>query len=147
MKSSVAVFMALALGCAHRSPEREAAGPPPEPTRPTGSTVSATDFGQKNPASVEQMLAGRISGVTVTPAPGGGIAVRMMNTGGSFYSGTEPLIVVDGVAVNPGPNGTLGWLNPRDIESITALKDPSQTAIYGVRGANGVIVIKTKGAR
>ena len=51
-----------------------------------------------------------------------------------------------GMAVNPGPNGTLSWLNPRDIESITALKDPSQTAIYGVRGANGVIVIKTKGA-
>jgi len=69
-----------------------------------------------------------------------------MNTGGSFYSGSEPLIVVDGVAVNPGPNGTLSWLNAKDIESITALKDPSQTAIYGVRGANGVIVIKTKGA-
>jgi TonB-dependent SusC/RagA subfamily outer membrane receptor len=40
----------------------------------------------------------------------------------------------------------LSWLNPRDVESITALKDPSQTAIYGVRGANGVIVIKTKGS-
>jgi iron complex outermembrane receptor protein len=92
------------------------------------------------------MLAGRISGVSVTPAPGGGISVRMAGGGTSFYSGQEPLIVVDGVAVNPGPNGSLNWLNPRDIESITALKDPSQTAIYGVRGANGVIVIKTKGA-
>lgn len=143
MKSSVAVLAALALGCAHRS---NTAVPPPASAPPTGATVTANDPGQENPRTVEQMLAGKISGVTVTPAAGGGIAVRMMSTGGSFYSGTEPLIVVDGVAVNPGPNGTLSWLNPRDIASITALKDPSQTAIYGVRGSNGVIVIKTKGA-
>ena len=91
------------------------------------------------------MLAGRISGVIVTPAPGGGIMVRI---GGpkSFFSNEDPLFVVDGVPIEAGRNGTLGWLNPHDVDSITVLKDPSTTAIYGVRGANGVIVIKTKGS-
>jgi TonB-dependent SusC/RagA subfamily outer membrane receptor len=90
-------------------------------------------------------LAGRISGVTVTPAPGGGIVVRI---GGprSFYSSEDPLFIVDGVPIEAGPNGTLSWLNPHDVESITVLKDPSTTAIYGVRGANGVVIIKTKGS-
>jgi len=90
------------------------------------------------------MLAGRIAGVIVSRAPNGGITVRMQGAA-SFYSGQAPLIVVDGVPVE-GVGGTLTWLNPRDIESIEALKDPSQTAIWGVRGANGVIVIKTKGS-
>jgi TonB-dependent SusC/RagA subfamily outer membrane receptor len=54
--------------------------------------------------------------------------------------------VVDGVVVEPARNGTLSWLNPQDVESIEVLKDPSSAAIYGVRGANGVIVITTKGS-
>jgi TonB-dependent starch-binding outer membrane protein SusC len=147
MKWSVAVIVTCALGCAHRSSTPRAAPPQPAEAPPSaGSTVTANDPGHENPGSIQQMLAGRISGVTVTQAVGGGISVRMNGGGTSFYSGQEPLIVVDGATVNPGPNGTLSWLNPRDIESITALKDPSQTAIYGVRGGNGVIVIKTKGA-
>ena len=90
------------------------------------------------------MLAGRISGVKVTRAPGGGITVRI---GGptSFYARQDPLFIVDGVPIEGGPNGTLSWLSPHDIESITAL-DLSSTAIYGVRGSNGVIVIRTKGS-
>ena len=82
--------------------------------------------------------------MTVSSAPGGGIIVRM---GGptSFYANQDPLFVVDGVPIVVN-RGTLNWINPRDIESITALKDPSQTTIYGVRGSNGVIVIKTKGS-
>jgi len=80
----------------------------------------------------------------VTAAPGGGIVVRI---GGpkSFYANEDPLFVVDGVPIT-GTNGTLSWLNPHDVESITVLKDPSTTAIYGVRGANGVVIIKTKGS-
>jgi TonB-dependent SusC/RagA subfamily outer membrane receptor len=62
----------------------------------------------------------------------------------SFMLSSEPLYVVDGVPVDAGPNGTLNWLNPLDIASITVLKYGASTAIYGVRGANGVIVITTK---
>jgi iron complex outermembrane receptor protein len=95
--------------------------------------------------SLEQLLAGRIAGVTVAHAPGGGISVLIRGPG-SFYLSNEPLYVVNGVPVEPGPGGALNWLNPQDIASITVLKDASTTAIYGTRGANGVIVIRTKGS-
>jgi len=105
--------------------------------------MRANETVRERATSLEQMLAGRISGVTVSRAPDGGIVVRM---GGptSFYGNQNPLFVIDGVPTET--NGTLSWLNPSDIESIQALKDPSQTAIYGVRGANGVIIIRTKGS-
>jgi TonB-dependent SusC/RagA subfamily outer membrane receptor len=142
---SLAILAGLTLACAGgsganpREPAPRAAPPPP-----AGSTVSSDEDARWQPNSIDQMLAGRIAGVTVTGAPGGGIVVRM---GGptSFYSNQDPLYVVDGVPVVVN-RGTLTWINPRDIESITALKDPSQTAIYGVRGSNGVIIIKTKGS-
>jgi TonB-dependent SusC/RagA subfamily outer membrane receptor len=106
--------------------------------------MSGNETARESARSLEQLMVGRLSGVTVSPAPGGGIVVRM---GGptSFYSGQDPLFVIDGVPTDVR-GGTLGWLDPHDIEFIQALKDPSQTAIYGVRGANGVIIIRTKGS-
>jgi TonB-dependent SusC/RagA subfamily outer membrane receptor len=115
----------------------------PAPARVPPSTVRA-DVSRQQATSLDQLLAGRISGVTVSPAPGGGIVVRI---GGptSFYGSQSPLFVVDGVPLEVS-GGTLSWLDPHDIEVIQALKDPSQTAMYGIRGANGVIVIRTKGS-
>jgi len=106
--------------------------------------MTADEQARQEATSLAQLLEGRISGVMVTPGPSGGIVVRI---GGptSFYSRQDPLFVVDGVPIEAGPGGSLAWLNPHDVESIMALKDPSSTAIYGVRGSNGVIVIKTKG--
>lgn len=98
------------------------------------------------PATLEQMLAGRVAGVIVTPARGGGITVRIGGPN-SFSLKEDPLFVVDGVPIEVGPGGTLSWLNPHDIESIAVLKYGAQTAIYGVRAANGVILIRTKGSR
>jgi TonB-dependent starch-binding outer membrane protein SusC len=91
------------------------------------------------------MLSGRVSGVDVSALPGGGISVRISGPR-SFYMSSEPLYVVDDVVVEPGPNGTLSWLNPEDVASIQVLKYESDTALYGVRGGSGVIKIKTKGA-
>jgi TonB-dependent SusC/RagA subfamily outer membrane receptor len=79
----------------------------------------------------------------VTRAPGGGVSVQIRGRS-SFSLSNEPLFVVDGVPITPGPHGTLSWLNPHDIASIEVLKDAASTAMYGVRGSNGVIVIKTK---
>ena len=62
----------------------------------------------------------------------------------SVNGDNAPLYVIDGVPVEPGPNGDLTGLNPYDIESIKVLKDAASTTMYGVRGGNGVIVIKTK---
>jgi TonB-dependent SusC/RagA subfamily outer membrane receptor len=140
------IVAGLVVACAHgRSASQSAEAERPAPPPPAPSTVTSDELARQPAASLEQLLAGRIAGVTVTGAPGGGISVRI---GGpkSFYLSGEPLYVVDGVTVEPGANGTLSWLNPHDVESIEVLKDPSTAAIYGVRGANGVIVIKTKGS-
>ncbi|MBC7791209.1 MAG: TonB-dependent receptor plug domain-containing protein, partial [Anaerolineae bacterium] len=58
-----------------------------------------------------------------------------------------PLYVVDGLAIQPGPNGSLVGINPYDIETIEVLKDAASTSMYGSRGSNGVILIKTKRSR
>ena len=134
----------------------------------TGS-VSSVKFDEKEAAqitSVDKLLQGRAAGVEVntgSAAPGGAINVRIRGLS-SISGGTEPLYVVDGVIVNtatqdntnalkvgtnPGnsyqeaQNG-LTAINPQDIESIEILKDASATAIYGSRGANGVVLITTK---
>jgi len=61
----------------------------------------------------------------------------------TINGGTAPLYVLDGMPIDPSPNGTVP-VNPRDVESITVLKDAASSSIYGSRGANGVIVIETK---
>jgi TonB-dependent starch-binding outer membrane protein SusC len=136
---------ALTFACAHGGP-RPTESPKSSPEAAAApSTVTAEEPARHDAVSLDQLLAGRISGVIVTRSAAGGIQVRI---GGptSFYSREDPLFVIDGVPIEAGQAGTLSWLSPHDIESITALKDPSATAIYGVRGANGVIVIKTKGS-
>jgi TonB-dependent SusC/RagA subfamily outer membrane receptor len=134
----------LCVACSHSGPrpEQPSAALPPPPS----ATVQGAAPGQPAPRTLDQMLAGKISGVSVTPLAGGGIAVRMMGPT-SFRDASEgPLFIVDGTQVEVSPGGALPWINPHDIESITALKNPSDIAIYGVRGGNGVIVIKTKKA-
>ncbi len=106
--------------------------------------------------SLDRALQGTVAGVNVTQTsgqPGGGISVRVRG-GSSIQGGNEPLYVIDGfpiynsdqnAGVASGPNSNpLSAINPSDIESITVLKDASSTAIYGSRGANGVIIITTK---
>lgn len=111
---------------------------------PPSTAVTAEDI-QRNPGQpIEEILKGRVAGVTVTRVDGG-IAVRIRGAT-SIYGSNEPLYVVDGVPIQPGPGGSLVGIDPYDIESIEVLKAPADTALYGMRGANGVIVIKTKRA-
>src|SRR6266850_483856 len=134
------LLVGLIAACAHGRGPTEAAPSPPIP-QPSPSTVTSND----NARSLGQLLTGRVSGVVVTAAPNGGISV-LISGPRSFWLSQEPLFVVDGVPIEAGPNGTLNWLNPQDVASIEVLKYESSTALYGVRGANGVIVIKTKGS-
>jgi TonB-dependent SusC/RagA subfamily outer membrane receptor len=137
MRYLAIVVAGLVVGCAHRHTEAApAAAADP-------NTVSTDEQARSGAGSVEQILAGRISGVTVTAAPGGGLVVRFAGPT-SFYAGQEPLFVIDGIPVEV-QRGTLTWLSAHDVESIRALKGADAT-IYGVRGSNGVIVIKTKGS-
>jgi TonB-linked SusC/RagA family outer membrane protein len=92
--------------------------------------------------SPQQMLQGRAAGVDVVSTgnkPGDGVSVRIRGRR-SFNAGNDPLYVIDGIPVSGGFNE----INPADIESINILKDASATAIYGSRGANGVVIITTK---
>ncbi len=121
-------------------------------------TVRAAEVKERNVASVQQSLAGRVTGVEVnvnSGRPGGKNNVRIRGFS-SINSSNNPLYVVDGVMLPMGDNTITGssnysqyidYINPEDIASIEVLKDASATAIYGARGANGVILITTKRGR
>ena len=109
----------------------------------TGSvaSVSADQLLKAPVAGLDQALQGRAAGVTVTSnsgQPGEDATIRIRGIG-SALSGNDPLYVVDGVIT-----GDIKWLSPTDIKSMEILKDASAAAIYGSRGANGVILITTK---
>ena len=114
----------------------------------TGS-VGVTKMSDLNKAPVvsfDQALAGRIAGVQVTSAddqPGGGMDI-VIRGGNSLTQSNSPLYVVDGF---PMTDFNAASLNPQDIKSISILKDASATAIYGSRGANGVVMIETQSGK
>lgn len=134
----LSVAVSLSAGCAwHSRPAY------PEPTRQPSEALTSGDVESASPGQpIEQQIMDRFPGVEVLSRPGGGIAMRIRGPA-SFYGSSDPLLVVDGVTINVGANN-LSWLNPHDIASITVLKNPAETAIYGVRGANGVILVTTK---
>ncbi len=85
----------------------------------------------------------RFPGVMVSRTPDGGVSIRIRGVT-SFHGSNEPLYVIDGVPMQSGSDRILTGINPHDIASIEVVKDPAGEAMYGVRGANGVIIIKTK---
>ena len=120
------------------------------------SSVKLDDIKGTNAASFDGLLNGKSAGVQVTPTsgqPGGGISIRVRG-GSSVQGGNEPLYVIDGFPIynssatagvlSGSATNPLASINPNDIESINILKDASATAIYGSRGANGVVIITTK---
>lgn len=119
----------------------------------TGSvaTVDSAQFNTGRIVSPEALIRGKVAGVQVSDnnEPGGGISVRVRG-GTSVNASNEPLYVIDGIPIDIGGGSTingrnpLNFLNPNDIETVTVLKDASSTAIYGNRGANGVVIITTK---
>lgn len=135
------------------------------------STIKSTDIANIPQVSFDQMLQGKAAGVTVTNnsgQPGSSVSVKIRGAS-SLTGSNEPLYVIDGIpisgdATNKSTHGTpiagsnfsnqgsnavspLSMLNPNDIESMDILKDASATAIYGSRGANGVVIITTKSGK
>ena len=111
----------------------------------TADKVDGEQLNRKNVSNVSQALAGESAGVRVintSGQPGSSATVRIRGIG-SVNGNSAPLYVLDGVPYN----GSINSINPQDIESTTILKDAAATAIYGARGANGVIVITTKKGR
>ena len=129
----------------------------------TGSVLSVKDdvLNQGTATSASQLLKGKAVGVEVvqnSSEPGGGVSISIRGAS-SINAGTGPLYVIDGLPIDngpaitgsgasyvgtPSPRDPLSSINPSDIESIDILKDASSTAIYGARGANGVILVTTK---
>ncbi len=125
------------------------------------SSLSEKDFSKGVASSPDQLIMGKVPGVQVvqnSAEPGGGVSISIRGAS-SINAGTGPLYVIDGLPIDNGlavggggkeyvntrsPSNPLSTINPADIKSIEILKDASATAIYGARGANGVIIITTK---
>lgn len=108
----------------------------------SASTVSAETIEKRQVSNVSNALSGAVAGVQVQSGngqPGTSATVRIRGVG-SINAESDPLYVVDGIPFD----GDLSSINPSDIESMTVLKDASSTALYGARGANGIIMITTK---
>jgi TonB-linked SusC/RagA family outer membrane protein len=118
----------------------------------TGAVEAVTqeEFNAGRIVSPEELIQGKVAGVQVVDngEPGGSMNIRIRG-GTSINASNEPLFVVDGTPLSVGGGisagrNPLNFLNPEDIESVTVLKDASATAIYGSRGANGVVIITTR---
>ena len=120
--------------------------------------IKAEQLEQNRGASLENLLQGQVAGIVVTESaePGGGVGVSIRGTN-SILGGTQPLYVLDGIPISPisdaqgngnsgGAQSSMSFINPNDIEKIEVLKDAAATAVYGARGANGVILITSKSA-
>ena len=133
--------LALAAACAG-GPAPSLTAQPDRPMSPEqrARTATAEDWAGTPAARLEELFVGRFPGVRVVAAPGG-IQVRIRGQS-SINGPNTPLYIVDGMPYEP-TNGLLS-INPNDVAKIEVLKDIGQTAYYGVRGANGVVVITTK---
>jgi TonB-dependent starch-binding outer membrane protein SusC len=108
------------------------------------STVKAADIEKLAPVRAEEALQGKASGVNVIQNGSPGSKPTVLIRGIPSFTGTDPVVIIDGV---PQTLTDFNSINPSDIESINVLKDAATTAIYGVKGGNGVIVVTTKSGR
>lgn len=130
-----ALALILLAGCA-------SSGEATTKDRPSAApnSVSSEEIEEDPRSSVQELLAGRVAGVTVSEQ-GGGITI-LIRGASSILGSNAPLYIIDGFPTEPGRGGYLA-INPYDIKSIDVLKG-SDAAQYGVRGANGVVIVRTK---
>ena len=131
-----ALALAAAIACGGGSGSRT---PSPRPIDAGANAVSGDDMRATNVQSIEEYLNGRVPGLQAVRDNAGRLTLRIR---GNASAESEPLLIIDGTQVQQGGNGdALRNLNPRDIARVQVLKDASQTAMYGSRGANGVVLI------
>jgi TonB-dependent starch-binding outer membrane protein SusC len=131
---SVCVLIGLAAACTTANPRLDPAAQP---------TATAADM-ERNPGEpIEKTLQAKDPSIMVSRTSDGGISLQIRGVS-SFSANVAPLFVIDGSPFEPGPSGALTGVNPYDIETIKVLKNPADIGVYGMRGANGVIVITTK---
>jgi len=142
-RAGVAALVVVGIAaCGHP----QSGGSAPTPSASSRELQASSEIGQSPNMPAEQYLASRSAGVTIGHASDGTLTVRIRGGSSSTYGNNMPLYIIDGVPFQPSAEGGLTGINPYDIASIKALKDAADITMYGVRGANGVIVIKTKKA-
>jgi TonB-dependent SusC/RagA subfamily outer membrane receptor len=140
--ATLIVIVGVGSGCVHHAPADPSAQPEVASKR-TRDMVTSETIANSAGQPIEKILADRVAGVRLGRAPDGSLTVQIRGAS-SLNSDGQPLYVIDGVAITPGPGGSLSGINPYDIASIEVLKDAASITMYGSRGANGVIVIKMK---
>jgi TonB-dependent SusC/RagA subfamily outer membrane receptor len=105
--------------------------------------LTADDIQRLPGQTLEELLLARVPGLTLTRAADGHMVLRLRGTS-TLMGEEEPLFIVNGIALGPNATGNLSAINPHDIDTVQVLRDAAATAAYGVRGSNGVIVIRTK---
>jgi TonB-dependent SusC/RagA subfamily outer membrane receptor len=141
--ASFSLLIALASACASAKTTPGETMKPAPLDPPSGQSVTAEDIQRSPSVALEDLLTAKVAGVWVSRTSDGGIAVRIRGAT-TIYGNSAPLYVLNGQAILPGPNGSLPGIAASEIESIEVLKDAASTAMYGMRGSNGVILIKTK---
>lgn len=143
--------LAVLTGCGGAK-GRTARGTPvrPEPEGPGTSgvtTVHGDDMKRVGVQRIEEYLNGRVPGLHVVRNESGQMSIRIRGTASLGRSDEEPLVIVDGIPTPQGMNTeVLRMLDPREVHRVQVLKDASATAMYGSRGANGVLLISTRSA-
>jgi len=129
----------LLVSCSHQQSQPGT----PAAARPPGTVLTADDIRRSPGQSLEQLLLARVPGLTIERNADGSskLVLRSKNT---LIGNDEPLFVVNGIPLNPNVSGNLSAIDVHDIETVQVLRDAAATSAYGLQGANGVIVIRTK---
>ena len=148
---AVVVSTVLVTACAGGAGSRADTRPSPRPLTENSahsvSTVTREDVESMRVGRIEELLMGRVPGLTVMRTPNGGYSLRIRGRS-SFYGNDEPLIVIDGMPIRQGgASNALMPLDPGDVARVDVLKDAGATAAYGVQGGNGVVLITTRRGR
>jgi TonB-dependent SusC/RagA subfamily outer membrane receptor len=130
----------LLAACGHR--KTVAAAEQPQPKLPD-VVLTAADIERAPGMSLEQLLLTRVPGIALTRAADGHTFLRLRGQS-TILGDQEPLIVVNDVPLDPNASGNLSVIDPHDIETVQVIRDAAATSLYGLRGSNGVIIIRTK---
>ena len=140
----VPMMLTLMTACGGQGTRQSAETPAPRAPAPGSSEITSEEIARSPHETAEKALQGRFPGVNVEYKADGGLVVRIRGGSSSVMGNNAPLYIVDGQPVVSDADGSLKGINPNDIDSIKVLKDAASTSMYGARGANGVIIIKTK---
>lgn len=131
--------LVVSVGCARANSSSEQ-----RPAPRVYAALTAEDIARAPGVSIEQLLASRVPGISLAQAGDGHIVLRIRGQT-TLVGDQDPLFVVNGIPLGRAVN--FSAINPHDIATIDVVKDAAGMALYGIRGANGVIVVRTKGAR